>query len=70
MQEKYTAYLLRIWQVEEPSGYSWRAMLENPRTHETFGFASVDALAAFLKDQWNQKETGGDLKPETIPKQT
>lgn len=46
----YRAYLLRLWQADrEASGCAgWRASLEDPRTGERLGFASLEQLFAFL----------------------
>ena len=44
----YLAYLLRMWRVEAEDGPVWRASLESPHTGERAGFASLEALFAFL----------------------
>lgn len=46
--ERYTAYLLRIWQVNRDGEWDFRISLENIHTGERRGFASVEALIAFL----------------------
>lgn len=46
--ERYTAYLLRIWQVNRDGERDFRISLENIHTGERRGFASVEALTAFL----------------------
>lgn len=60
----YFSYLLRIWQTgsEEPS--TWRVMLEDPHTRQTFGFESLDALFYHL-----QKLTAGELIDSNDPDQ-
>ena len=49
---RYQAYLLRFWQEqrEHPdlSG-TWRFSLEDPQSGERRGFASLEALTAFLR---------------------
>jgi hypothetical protein len=45
----YTAYLLRLWQVEEGKDAPWRASLESPQTGERLGFAGLVELFAFLE---------------------
>ena len=53
-ERRYISYLLRLWQVKTSSGLVWRASLESSRTGERQGFANLDALYAFLRQQ-----TGG-----------
>lgn len=57
-QPDYLAYLLRLWRVNGngkfQSGTSkavWRASLENPHTGERQGFASLETLVDFLREQ-------------------
>jgi len=62
-QRRYLSYLLRLWQESagdppggDPPGGDpplWRASLERPQDGERLGFASLEALFAFL-----DKETG------------
>jgi len=47
----YTSYLLRLWLAGEKSQPQWRASLENSHTGERIGFASLDALFAYLNQQ-------------------
>lgn len=46
----YTSYLLRLWLEPGDSG-QWRAMLESPLNGERQGFASLEALFAFLEQE-------------------
>jgi hypothetical protein len=50
-QRRYLSYLLRLWQIRSGGELVWRASLESARTGERTGFASVDALFAFLQQQ-------------------
>jgi hypothetical protein len=50
-QPGYRSYLLRLWQVGSADARSWRASLEEVRTHERWNFASLDQLCAFLATQ-------------------
>jgi hypothetical protein len=50
-QRRYLSYLLRLWQIESKGRLVWRASLEDARTGERQGFASIDALLAFLREQ-------------------
>jgi hypothetical protein len=44
----YLAYMLRLWWDGAEEG-EWRASLEDPHTGERTGFASPEALLAFLR---------------------
>lgn len=48
---KYLAFLLRLWQVEENGRRVWRASLEDPHTGERRGFASLNLLTHYLREQ-------------------
>jgi len=47
----YISYLLRVWQTSSEGKAAWRASLESPHTGERIGFASLDKLCAFLRQQ-------------------
>ena len=47
---RYLAYMLRLWQVGDEREPVWRASLESPHTGERHGFASLEALFAFLEE--------------------
>jgi hypothetical protein len=47
----YHSYLLRMWQTSDGARYTWRASLEQPDTKERRGFATLDQLFDFLKEQ-------------------
>ena len=54
MSEKkrgYASYLLRLWPIEDKGRLVWRASLESPHSDERWGFASLDALFAFLRQE-------------------
>ena len=46
---KYVSYLLRLWQVHDEYGLSWRASLEETRTGQRRGFIGLEALVDFLR---------------------
>ncbi len=49
---RYCAWLLRCWEVRGPGPgppMAWRCSLEDPHTGERRGFASLEALVAFLQ---------------------
>jgi hypothetical protein len=62
-QQRYFAYMLRLWQVSSDGEPIWRASLESPHTGERHGFANPELLFAFLEEQ-----TGGQLKCKEQPK--
>ena len=47
----YQSYLLRLWRAPGGAEQPWRASLENPLTGERKGFADLEALVAFLREQ-------------------
>ena len=55
--ERYVSYLLRLWQTTSGDKVVWRASLENSQTGERQGFASLDALLNYLRQQ-TDTETG------------
>ena len=62
-QQRYRAYMLRLWQVSSDGEPIWRASLESPHTGERHGFADLGTLFAFLEEQ-----TGGQTKRKEQPK--
>ena len=54
---RYRAYLLRLWQTSGGGPATWRASLEDPRTHERRGFPDLERLFAFLARQ-TERESG------------
>lgn len=57
--QEYVSYLLRLWQIGDQDRPVWRASLQNSRTGETVGFASLEALFDYL-----QTEVRRDLSQE------
>jgi hypothetical protein len=51
----YCSYLLRLW-LEPNDPPEWRAMLESPSGGERHGFASFEALMAFLEQEMARLE--------------
>jgi hypothetical protein len=62
-QQRYFAYMLRLWQVSSDGEPIWRASLESPHSGERRGFANLELLFAFLEEQ-----TGGQPQCEEQPK--
>jgi len=50
-EPRYLAYMLRLWQVRDHDELTWRASLEDAHTGERRGFASLEMLVAFLREQ-------------------
>jgi hypothetical protein len=50
-QTDYLAYQLRLWRVRNEGRAIWRASLKSARTRECRGFASLDDLFDFLRQQ-------------------
>lgn len=48
--DAYLAYLLRLWRVRETKE-KWRVSLEDARTRELRGFASLEEALAFLQKE-------------------
>ncbi|MCC6167490.1 MAG: hypothetical protein IT329_09715 [Caldilineaceae bacterium] len=47
-EQRYAAYLLRLWRREQDGGRLWCAALEEVHSGERRTFASLQALIAFL----------------------
>ncbi len=48
---EYLSYLLRLWRGTSEEGAIWRASLESSTTRARIGFASLDELFDFLRNQ-------------------
>jgi hypothetical protein len=52
----YQVFILRMWQDQAaPNPGCWRFSLEDPRTSQRRGFASLESLAQFLEAQAGTK---------------
>jgi len=49
MNDRYVAYLVRLWRVGEGERALYRASLEDPHTGDVRAFASLEGLVAYLK---------------------
>ena len=54
-EPRYLAYMLRLWQVRGNNEMVWRASLGSVQTGERRGFADLEALFAFLKQETNEQ---------------
>lgn len=61
---RYSSFLLRVWLVEDKDPPVWRASLEDTRSGERKGFASIEALVKFLREQ-----TGPLTAPNQVGKE-
>jgi hypothetical protein len=52
----YHAYLVRVWRDDETT--PWRASIEDAHTGESRGFASLEALFAFMRSQAAAVDSG------------
>jgi hypothetical protein len=50
-QPLYRSYLLRLWQVDSDGCLVWHASLEDPHTGERRGFADLNRMLDFLREQ-------------------
>lgn len=53
---KYRAFLLRLWQVDVEETHAWRFSLEDPVTGERKGFAHIAKLMSFLMEEIDNDE--------------
>jgi hypothetical protein len=66
----YLAYQLRLWRMCSGGRTTWRVSLKSARTREGRGFASMDDLFAFLRQQTGvSSDPGGDEPLPTFPRQ-
>ena len=56
-RKDYFSYLLRLWRASDDAETAWRASLRRPGTEEALGFASLEALFAFLRAETGVGET-------------
>lgn len=56
---RYQVFLLRCWEErgEHPESGAWRFSLQDPDTNQRRGFASLEALVAFLTNQFGAQHT-------------
>jgi hypothetical protein len=58
-ESQYQSYLLRLWRAGE--GKACRVMLERVDSHERHGFADLEDLCAFLREQ-----AGGSIEKQEV----
>ena len=50
-RRQYRSFLVRIWGTAHGDTWTWRASVEDVRTHAHWNFATLDQLYAFLEAQ-------------------
>ena len=63
-RRRYRAYLLRLWWASHNGQAGWRASLEEPHTGVRHGFATLEQLFAFLKEQTRSGSDGDDTRSD------
>jgi hypothetical protein len=65
LKKRYIAYMLRLWQGHSAGRADWQASLEEPHSGKQIGFADLESLLAYLKDQTNkERESDASLADE------
>jgi hypothetical protein len=65
----YISYLLRLWREKSGQTTWWRASLQDPLSGQRVGFAQLDELVAFLREQTSLAPPAEDLvRGERTPK--
>lgn len=54
--DHYHAFLLRLWQISNDDEGTWLASLEDSRSGEKHGFASLEALLEYLRQITRREE--------------
>jgi len=60
-EERYLSYLLRLWQTQSEGRWVWRASLESAHEHRRLGFADLEALFDYLREQTAANRGPDDL---------
>ena len=60
-EPQYHSYLLRLWQESSEKKPNWRFVLVNLTKHEEQGFASLERLIAFLREQMDEISTSNQM---------
>jgi len=58
-EPRYISYLVRLWQIRSSGMLVWRASLESPQASERVGFANLEALFSYLRQQVSADSDGG-----------
>jgi len=66
---QYFAYILRLWQEQSAAldqSSVWRLSVEDVRTHERRGFASLEDLLAFLQLQMEVDDSAASSRNQSV----
>lgn len=66
-QRGHLAYLLRLWRADNGTEAIWRASLQDVRTGERLGFAGLDEVVAYLRQQLTSSPRPKDLDRDPNP---
>jgi len=69
-QPEYLSYLLRLWRTEGVGqAATWHACLEDPRSGDSYYFASLEEAVAFVQRQMGQaSKPPGDVMRDGLAK--
>jgi hypothetical protein len=59
--QDHMSYLLRLWREKGGASTWWRVSLQDPLSGERVGFAHLDDLVAFLREQTGPAPPAEDL---------
>lgn len=48
-ENRYWAFMVRLYRVDDSEQSDWRSSVENPHTGERFGFGTLEEFFDFLK---------------------
>jgi hypothetical protein len=54
----YCSYLIRLWRVSAEGSPAWRVSLQQPGSAVVMGFASLEELCSFLREEIGEQEGG------------
>jgi len=64
-QQRYVAYLIRLWLSDNAGEPVWRGSLEDPHTGNRLGFADLSSLFEYLRRQTeSQSSAPGDQEEQ------
>jgi hypothetical protein len=58
-QPRYHSFLLRLWRVEGEEASDWRVSLQDAATGQRLGFAGLEPLTAYLREQMEASGSPG-----------
>jgi hypothetical protein len=65
----YVAYMLRLWRVHDGQKTIWHASLQDVRGGPRLGFADLDQVVAYLRQELNlpSEPRPSDREPDSLP---